>query len=362
VTLRGPAATRLRVANNGTVLVDGEPCASAADTNQIRVDGGPGPQRLTLDLAGTGFGDIPIEAGLGGAADTLAVAGTADPQLVRLERSSLLADAGVGSSRVELRGIDLIAVAGGGGADQVRTDGSKRPLRLAGGHGQDLLEGGRARDRIDGEGGDDRCDGGARTDALISCTPPFDASSDPLDAEQRERMTGRSWHQGCPVGLDRLRLLDLPHWTMGDRDVHRGKLVVHRDVDREVLKAMRALLAARFEIRRMHVIDRYGGDDHRSMDADNTSAFNCRFVAGTTRWSEHAFGRAIDVNPVENPYVSGDHVSPPAGRPFANRARRAPGMVHRGDAAFRAFARIGWKWGGDWSPARDYQHFSNTGR
>ncbi len=175
-------------------------------------------------------------------------------------------------------------------------------------------------------------------------------------------MTGRSWHPGCPVGLDRLRLLELPHWTMGDRDVHRGRLVVHREVDGDVLKAMRALLAARFEIRRMELIDRYGGDDHRSMDADNTSAFNCRFVAGTTRWSEHAFGRAIDVNPVENPYVSGDHVSPPAGRPYANRSRRAPGMVHRGDAAFRAFARVGWEWGGDWSPARDYQHFSETGR
>jgi hypothetical protein len=85
-------------------------------------------------------------------------------------------------------------------------------------------------------------------------------------------------------------------------------------------------------------------------------------VAGTTRWSQHAFGRAIDVNPIENPYVSGSHVSPPAGRPYANRSRHAPGMIHHGDRAFRAFARVGWEWGGDWPGPKDYQHFSATGR
>jgi len=145
--------------------------------------------------------------------------------------------------------------------------------------------------------------------------------------------------------------------------VHTGRLVVHRDADSDVLRAFRSLLHARFEIRRMKLIDRYGGDDRRSMNADNTSAFNCRFVAGTSRWSEHAFGRAIDVNPVENPYVTpSGHVSPPAGRRFAERSRRASGMVHRGDAAHRAFARVGWEWGGDWPGTKDYQHFSATGR
>jgi D-alanyl-D-alanine carboxypeptidase len=99
------------------------------------------------------------------------------------------------------------------------------------------------------------------------------------------------------------------------------------------------------------------------MAADNTSAFNCRFVAGTSRWSMHAYGLAIDINPIENPYVAGDHVSPPAGRPFADRSRDAKGMVHDGDEVVRAFAAIGWEWGGDWSGGvRDYQHFSVNGR
>ena len=90
---------------------------------------------------------------------------------------------------------------------------------------------------------------------------------------------------------------------------------------------MRALYRLRFPIRQMRLVDAYGADDHRSMDADNTSAFNCRFVAGSPGvWSEHAYGRAIDVNPVENPYVTASgYVSPPAGAPYARRSPPSQG-------------------------------------
>jgi poly-gamma-glutamate synthesis protein (capsule biosynthesis protein) len=112
----------------------------------------------------------------------------------------------------------------------------------------------------------------------------------------------------------------------------------------------------------MRLVDAYGGDDHRSMDADNTSAFNCRTVAGTDRWSEHAYGRAIDVNPIENPYVTGSgNVSPPAGARFADRSQRARGLIHRGGPVVDAFAAAGWQWGGAWSGTKDYQHFSTSG-
>ena len=192
--------------------------------------------------------------------------------------------------------------------------------------------------------------------------PAFEGSSTALDAKLRKRMTGRSWHEGCPVGLGRLRLLELTYWGFDDR-AHNGRLVVHRRVAGEILEVMRALYEDRYPIRRMVLIDRYGADDHRSMNADNTSAFNCRFVAGQPgTWSQHAFGLAIDVNPVENPYVSGDHVSPPAGRPFADRSKNEPGMIHDDDATVRAFAEQGFEWGGDWSPAQDYQHFSANGK
>jgi hypothetical protein len=193
--------------------------------------------------------------------------------------------------------------------------------------------------------------------------PRFQGTSGPLDPATRERMTGSSWHRGCPVGLDDLRLLRLTYIGF-DGAVHGGRLVVHRDVAGPVLRAMRSLYRHRYPIRRMRLVDAYGADDHRSMNADNTSAFNCRFVAGQPGvWSQHAFGKAIDVNPIENPYVTGSgHVSPPAGAPYADRSRGAPGVIHRGDATVRAFTAIGWGWGGSWSWPKDYQHFSANGQ
>ncbi len=189
--------------------------------------------------------------------------------------------------------------------------------------------------------------------------PTFHGTVSTIGPRIRSRMV--SWRPGCPVALRSLRLLQLDHWGF-DRRVHRGRLVVHRDEARKVLRAMRAVFAARFPIGRMWLVDAYGASDDRSMNANNTSAFNCRFVAGTSRWSEHAYGRAIDINPVQNPYVRGSHVSPSAGRPYANRARRRQGMIRAGDPVVRAFASIGWRWGGYWSSAKDYQHFSASGR
>jgi Ca2+-binding RTX toxin-like protein len=361
VELRGRSATRVRIATNGRLLVDDSPCgeASAATLGSMSADGGRGPQRLTLELAGSGFGTTPIAVELGGAEDTVVVHGTAARESHRVDGSGLILD---GGARAELGGVDRVAFDTAGGEDTVTVNGWRQPMRVSGGAGRDRLDGGRAADRIEGGRGRDRCDGRAGTDTLISCTPPFRGVSSPLSQELRDRMTGKSWRPGCPVGLDDLRLVIVSHWNLANRDVRRGRLVVHKGVDGAVLRAMRSLLRAGFEIRRMELIDRYGGDDHRSMNADNTSAFNCRFVSGTTRWSEHAYGRAIDVNPIENPYVDGGHVSPPAGRRYADRSRRSPGMVHRGGAAVEAFARVGWEWGGDWRPARDYQHFSERGR
>jgi hypothetical protein len=183
-----------------------------------------------------------------------------------------------------------------------------------------------------------------------------------IQGNVKDKIVGSSWREGCPVGLDKLRLLRLRHWGF-DGEIHSGRLVVHRGHDREALRVFRRLFRKRFPIRRIKLIDRYGADDHRSMNADNTSGFNCRYVAGTTRWSMHAYGKAIDINPIENPYVtSSGHVSPPAGEPYADRSRDAKGLIHGGDLVVRAFRRIGWKWGGNWDWPRDYQHFSANGQ
>ncbi len=174
-------------------------------------------------------------------------------------------------------------------------------------------------------------------------------------------MTGVSWQTGCPVPLRDLRMLSFSHWSF-DRKARTGRLIVHEDVSRPVLGVFRKLYAEQFPIRRVVPVDAFGASDFRSIEADNTSAFNCRFVDGTRRWSEHAYGRAMDINPIENPYVSGGRTSHRASVPYVDRNRRRPGMAHEGGALVRAFDAIGWGWGGRWTSVRDYQHFSASGR
>jgi len=188
----------------------------------------------------------------------------------------------------------------------------------------------------------------------------FESSVTTLDSAQRRSMTGVSWRPGCPVPLARLRLLLLSYWGFDGR-VHQGELVVNADAVSAVRTALRGLFGARYPIHRMRLVEAYEGSDERSMLADNTSAFNCRGVPGSTAWSQHAYGRAVDLNPFENPEVRGTAVDPPAAAAWANRARTGPAVIHHGDAAWQAFAAAGWTWGGDWSFPLDYMHFSANG-
>lgn len=143
---------------------------------------------------------------------------------------------------------------------------------------------------------------------------------------------------------------------------HTGTMIVNASVAGAVLEVFGRLYAQRFPIRQMQPVDVYGGSDPASMAADNTSAFNCRnaVAPGPPRWSAHAYGEAIDVNTVENPYVEGNDVQPPAGSAFVDRSMHRPGMAFYGGELVSAFAAVGWQWGGRWSDP-DYQHFSSTG-
>jgi hypothetical protein len=163
------------------------------------------------------------------------------------------------------------------------------------------------------------------------------------------------------VHLRDLRRVRVLHHDFAGR-VRRGALVVHRDVAPGVVRVMRTLYRAGFPIRRMVPIEAYGGDDFASIEADNTSAFNCRAVTGGSGWSQHAYGRAIDLNPLENPYVSGGRTSHAGSVPYLDRSRRAPGVIAEGDVVVRAFDAAGWGWGGRFTGIKDYQHFSSTGR
>ena len=168
-----------------------------------------------------------------------------------------------------------------------------------------------------------------------------------------------TYRAGCPVAPPQLRddrglVLGLRRQADGREDRRRAEAS-----QTDVVSVFRQLWAKRFPIRRLQPISAYRGDDDASMAADNTSGFNCRFVGGTKRWSMHAYGEAIDVNTVENPYVRGSTVSPPAGRAFLDRSRYRKGMAVRDGVLVRAFASVGWKWGASFG---DYQHFSTTGR
>ena len=189
--------------------------------------------------------------------------------------------------------------------------------------------------------------------------PEFRSAVRTIGPDLADRMRPSSWRPGCPVPLRDLRYLRLS-FVRFDGTAGYGRMVVHEDVARSVVGVFRTLYEQRFPIRRMRLVDAYDGSDDASMAADNTSAYNCRKVTGGTSWSEHSYGRAIDVNPVQNPYVAGSTVAPPAGASYVDRSPLRKGMVTPG--ARSAFAAIGWSWGGSWTTKKDYQHFSATGR
>ncbi|MFN8098255.1 MAG: M15 family metallopeptidase [Dermatophilaceae bacterium] len=202
----------------------------------------------------------------------------------------------------------------------------------------------------------------ASTTTSSTSTASFAATAQPLTAWRRQRMidTG-AWNTACSVPFDDLRLVTLTYWGFDDT-AHDGQLVLHRDAVDAVVTAMREVYAARFPIRRMVTVEAYGADDESSMRDDNTSAFNGRFVQDTTTCSQHAYGRAIDIDPLENPMIVDGRVSPSTAGAFVDRSQDVPGMIHPGDAVVRAFAAVGWSWGGDWHSLKDYQHFSANGR
>jgi hypothetical protein len=202
---------------------------------------------------------------------------------------------------------------------------------------------------------------------LLLALHPFHASIRPLGAPLRVELTGRFWHAGCPVPLARLRLLTVSRWGFDDR-VHTGQLVVNQDAAAPLARVFRQLYELHFPIRHMRLADAYGTKRSRPVDGDVTAAFECRQAVpspcsggtGTGSWSEHAYGEAIDLNPVENPYVGCGRTRDQSSLPYLDRSRLRRGMVT--PAIVQAFRSIGWGWGGAWTGStKDYMHFSASG-
>ena len=184
---------------------------------------------------------------------------------------------------------------------------------------------------------------------------------EPISEDLRSKMIGRTWQDGCPVAIDDLSLLTLAYWGE-DNATHQGQIIVHSTQAEAVVRIFNVLYDTHFPLTSMKLMWEFEGSDDASMNANNTSGFNCRRIKNTTKWSNHSYGMAIDINPLWNPWVRGNIVDPPAGKDYVDRSIDKPGVIKSGDAVVTAFAQEGWKWGGYWKNTKDYQHFSANGR
>jgi len=202
------------------------------------------------------------------------------------------------------------------------------------------------------------------TTTLTLTANSYEARISPITTEVKARMLkGNSWKKSCPVPLKDLRYLQIKHWNFKG-ETKMGELIVHKDVAQSIVNVFKELYAIRYPIRKMRLVSDFKGNDWQSIEADNTSALNCRPVTGNKKkWSNHAYGKAIDINPIENPYISRTgYISHKASAPFRKRKHTYKGtadkaMIIHGDKALKIFQKYGWSWGGEWSPVKDYQHF-----
>lgn len=192
----------------------------------------------------------------------------------------------------------------------------------------------------------------------------YRSSISPISPEIKQRMVkGNSWREGCPVSLNDLRYLRLTHINFSGKEM-MGEIIVHKEVSAEVAEIFATLYDVGYPIKKMRLVSDYKGSDWQSIESDNTSAFNCRAATGSKKWSKHSYGKAIDINPIENPYISRKgYISHKASETYKKRLHQKSSyadkaVLLKNDKAVQIFKKYGWKWGGDWSGVKDYQHFS----
>jgi hypothetical protein len=201
--------------------------------------------------------------------------------------------------------------------------------------------------------------------SMLLASPPFHSAIQPLAPSQRAQLEGRFWHSGCPVPLSGVRVLTVSYWDF-DGNRQTGELVVNARAAAPLATVFRQLYRLHFPIRHLRFADMYGPKRGRPADRDITGSFECRRAvpspcgSGTGSWSQHAFGLAVDLNPIENPYTGCGRTREPTSVPYLNRSRIRRGMVT--PAVVSAFRSIGWGWGGSWAGStKDYMHFSSSG-
>jgi hypothetical protein len=191
-----------------------------------------------------------------------------------------------------------------------------------------------------------------------STEPAYQASIADVGADR----LGHSWTSDCPVPTEEVVLISLNHWGF-DGEVHDGAIVVARSQGEEVVEIFKRLFEVGYPIQSVIPIgDLPVGIEDDDPNYNNTSGLHCRRATGSTRWSEHARGMAIDINPFQNPFITSNILWPANSEKYLDRSLGEPGMIVAGDAVVDAFADNGWLWGGYWDSIKDYQHFSVSGR
>ena len=180
---------------------------------------------------------------------------------------------------------------------------------------------------------------------------------------KQKMFKGNSYKKGCPVPLKDLRYLRIKHLNFKGKTV-MGEMIVHKNVASEVVQIFDELYDIGYPVDKMKLVSAYKGNDWQSIESGNTSAFNCRNATGSKKWSKHSYGKAIDINPIENPYIARNgRISHKASLKYRKRVHKNntysdKALLLKSDKATKIFKKYGWKWGGDWSRVKDYQHFS----
>lgn len=184
----------------------------------------------------------------------------------------------------------------------------------------------------------------------------FQSQITPIPSAIQKEMKLYTWHANCPVPLSDLSYLRLTYWGY-DNKPHQGELIVNKALAKEVTLIFKKLYQEKFPIQQMKLMTVFHGNDDASLAANNTAAFNCRPVTGQKIFSQHSYGRAIDINPLINPYVKGHTILPPTGAQFVDRSQPYPGKITHSSLIYKEFTKKSWDWGGNWHDLQDYQHF-----
>ena len=213
----------------------------------------------------------------------------------------------------------------------------------------------------------------SKTPAAASSTPADDGRVTlkdgfyyvKLNDDIKKRITGISYPEddsNIVISYSDLRYLRIKYYDFDGKEHTNGELIVNKKLAKDVLEIFYELYKDKYPLKSVRLVDDYGqpGDDTFSMEANNTSSFCYRKVAGSSTLSRHSLGAAIDINPVMNPYLDGDRVAPENAKKYVDRSLKLPGMIDHDDLCYKVFKKHGWSWGGDWKGDKDYQHFSKA--